>query len=101
MFFENRRFERYRTCIRVRVQVRGRDYDGFVLDISQGGMRLSTEQVADVWSGDDVRVECEELGLVTGEVRWRSPGRFGIRFDESTNTTAKFEHFRKHLGPVM
>jgi hypothetical protein len=34
---------------------------------------------------------------MAGIVRWRRPGDFGVRLDESSNTRAKFEAFRKNF----
>ncbi|MEX0956384.1 MAG: PilZ domain-containing protein [Rhizobiaceae bacterium] len=95
---ENRSADRYRAKLRVRVRVRGRDYLGWVMDMSKGGMRVSTDEVAEVLVGDDVEIECTELGLLTGKARWRSPGRFGLRFNTSSNTTAKYERFRRYFA---
>jgi hypothetical protein len=90
---------RYRTRIQVEIQARGEVFGGYILDVSEGGLRVSTERVADVWAGDPVEIRSKELGLLTGTARWRNPGMFGLKFDDSTNTAAKVEHFRKFLGP--
>jgi phenolic acid decarboxylase len=81
--------------------VRENHYDGYVLDMSEVGMRISTGTVAEIWTGDEVKVESEELGLIIGRTQWREPGQFGIIFDDSTNTIAKVQHIRKYFGPPV
>ena len=92
---ENRKAVRHRACLRADIQARCLFLGGYILDISDGGMRVSTDSIAEIWAGERVEVRCRELGLLTGTVRWRSPGEFGVLFDESTNTAAKVQHFKK------
>ena len=92
---EKRKAVRHRACLRADIRAKSLFLGGYILDISDGGMRVSTDTIAEIWAGERVEVRCRELGLLTGTVRWRSPGEFGVRFDESTNTAAKVQHFRK------
>lgn len=101
MILNRRQHTRFRCRIRVRVNVRNQEHEGYALDMSEEGMRVSTDSVADIWTGDEVEVFSEELGLVSGRVQWREPGEFGILFDQTTNTLAKVEHIRKYFGPPV
>ncbi|MBO6719342.1 MAG: PilZ domain-containing protein [Rhizobiaceae bacterium] len=75
--------------MRVRVRVRDHDYAGYLTNISKGGMRLSTDEVAEIWTGDRVEVLSNDFGLMTGTARWRSPGNLGVRFNDTTNNNAR------------
>lgn len=94
---DGRRKPRYRCRIRVAITTRRGRSEGCVLDVSEGGMRLQTDRVIDVWTGDEVEISCPELGLITGTARWRSPGQLGIRFDNSTNMQAKVQALQKFM----
>jgi hypothetical protein len=89
MICDKRGVTRHQCRMRVEIRTRGRDYLGYLLNVSKGGMRLSTDEVAEIWTGDRVEVTSEEFGLVTGVARWRAPGQFGVRFNNSTNNSAK------------
>lgn len=78
-----------RCRIRAELHARGKFYGSYIVDISSRGMRLLTDEVAEVWTGDRVNVRSEELGLVTGTTRWRAPRRLGILLDVTTNNRAK------------
>ncbi|MBO6719341.1 MAG: PilZ domain-containing protein [Rhizobiaceae bacterium] len=82
---------RHRCRLRVRIHARGRVYTGHVLNISRGGMRLTTDEIAEVWTGDDVEVVSSELGAMTGVARWRGPGELGIRFHNSAYNAGNFD----------
>ncbi|MDN2578725.1 PilZ domain-containing protein [Aquibium sp. ELW1220] len=101
MIVDRRGLTRFRCRIRVQIRVRNNLYQGYALDISEEGMRISTDTVVDIWTGDDVEVESEELGMIIGRTLWREPGEFGIKFEESTNTAAKVNHIRKYFGPPI
>ena len=94
---DNRRKPRYRVRFRVAINTpRGRT-EGYVLDLSETGMRLQTDQVLDVWIGEEVSIEALEFGMISGKARWRAPGRLGVRFEESTNTSAKVQALQKYM----
>lgn len=89
MSSNKRGLTRYECRMRVRIRARGRDYLGHLINISKGGMRLSTDEIAEIWIGDRVEVMGTEFGLVSGVARWRAPGMLGIRFNDTTNNTAR------------
>jgi hypothetical protein len=80
---DSRRAKRHRCKMRVRIHARGKVYDGHMFNISRGGMRLTTDQIAEIWTGDEIEVVSSELGSMTGIARWRGPGELGIRFHNS------------------
>lgn len=101
MIVERRQRTRFRCRIRVRIQVRNKHFEGYALDLSEEGARVSTDTIADIWTGDEAEIVSEELGLLTGRIQWREPGQFGLLFDNSTNTAAKINHIRKYFGPPV
>jgi hypothetical protein len=68
-----------RCRIPVVIHARGRDHRGYVLRLFEDGLELSTEQVAEIWTGDEVRVMGEGFGPVAGTARWRIPRRLGVK----------------------
>lgn len=97
---EKRRTPRHRCRIAAKVRIGGKDYDGHIIDLSESGVRVTSDHLKEIWTGDRVEVFSEALGWAAGSVRWRRPGSFGVRLDESSNTRAKFEAFRKNFIPA-
>lgn len=95
---EKRRVPRHRCRMAAKVRFGGKDYEGHIIDLSEHGVRVISEQLKEIWTGDRVEVFSEALGWTTGSVRWRRPGSFGVRLDESSNTRAKFEAFRRNFA---
>ena len=97
---DKRRVPRHRCRVPAQIRFGGKNYDGHIVDLSETGVRLVTDQLRDVWTGDRVEVFSADLGWMSGSVRWRRPGDFGLRLDESSNTRAKFQAFRKNFIPA-
>jgi hypothetical protein len=98
MTWDKRGTERHRCRLRVRIRARGKVYLGHLLNISKGGVRLSTDQIAEIWTGDEVEVVSPEFGSVVGIARWRAPGQLGVMFHDSAynaaNVTMLWRSFR-------
>jgi hypothetical protein len=94
---DKRRALRHRCRVSAQIRVGGKNYDGHIVDLSETGVRLLADQLTDVWTGDRVEVFSADLGWMSGYVKWRRPGDFGLRLDESSNTRAKFAAFRKNF----
>ena len=94
---DKRRVPRHRCRVPAQIRFGGKNYDGHIVDLSETGVRLLADTLTDVWTGDRVEVFSADLGWMSGRVRWRRPGDFGLRLDESSNTRAKFEAFRKNF----
>ena len=92
---EKRQTSRQECRLPAKVHTRRHVYDAQVIDISEGGMCVSTHRHAEVFSGDRVEVVGEAFGLMAGTVRWRAFDRMGIRFRDCTDTKAKLESLRK------
>jgi hypothetical protein len=75
----------------------GKNYDAHIVDVSENGVHVVSETLRDIWTNDRVEIFSADLGWMTGSVRWRQPGDFGVRLEESSNTRAKFEAFRKNF----
>lgn len=87
---DKRRKVRERCKIRVDIWAGGKHTAGYVLDISETGLRLTTDDVLDIWRGDPVELRSLELGFMQGIARWRTPRMIGVELESSTNTLAKF-----------
>lgn len=97
---DKRRKKRQRCKIRVDIWAGGRHTTGYVIDLSETGLRLTTDQVLDIWRGDPVELRSFELGFMQGIARWRTPRMLGVELESSTNTLAKFEAYHKlHRSP--
>ena len=94
---DKRRAQRHNCRVPARIRVRDKSYDGFIVDVSETGVRLVGAELTNIWTGDRVELFSEDLGWMTGGVRWRRPGTIGLRLEESSNTRAKFEAFRKNF----
>lgn len=91
------RREAKRTACKIRATAHclGRNSPAAVLDLSPHGLRiyLRADISADV--GSQVTVETDQLGSLSGEVRWVRFPYLGIALARSSNTTAKIESYFK------
>ncbi|MDX3925632.1 MAG: PilZ domain-containing protein [Shinella sp.] len=78
---------------------------GRVVDLSETGMAIDLEKPMQVMQGQPVTFESEELGRLTGTVRWYANGRIGIQYKLTTNALAQissyFRFFHQPVKPVM
>ena len=76
-----------------------------VVDLSPTGMAFDIEKPIQISPGQIVTVESEELGRLSGTVRWYSNGRLGIQYKLSTNALAQissyFRFFHEEVRPVL
>jgi len=76
-----------------------------VVDLSSTGMAFEVEKPIQATQGQMVTVESEELGRLSGTVRWYSNGRLGIQYKLSTNALAQitsyFRFFHEEVRPVL
>jgi PilZ domain len=94
---DKRRGPRHRCRVAAQIRFCGKNYDGHIIDLSENGVRLLADELTDIWTGDRVEVFSADLGWMSGRVKWRRPGAFGLSLDESSNTRAKFQAFRKNF----
>ncbi len=98
MTWDKRDSDRHRCRMRVSIRARGKEYAGFVLNISRGGMRLTTDSVGEIWTGDEVEVVSSEVGAMTGIARWRAPGELGIRFHNSAYNAGNLKALGRRMA---
>ncbi len=76
-----------------------------VVDLSPTGMAFDLEKPVQAMPGQLVTIESEELGRLSGTVRWYSNGRLGIQYKLSTNALAQinsyFRFFHEEVKPVL
>lgn len=101
MGVDNRRSTRFRCRVPVEICAGGTRCNGHVLDLSESGMRIATDEVLNVWRGDAVEIRGEEFGLLQATARWRAPRMLGVELQESTNTLAKVTSYFKNYGRDM
>jgi hypothetical protein len=87
------------------VKVMNQSIRGRVVDLSPSGMALDLEKPVQAAPGQMVTIESEELGRLTGTVRWFRNGRLGIEYKLSTNALAQitsyFRFFHQEVRPVL
>ncbi|AYG58950.1 PilZ domain-containing protein [Rhizobium jaguaris] len=102
---KTRRSPRKRVRLMGRVRYFAKAVVGRVVDISTGGIALDLQSPIYAAAGSKVRVECDEIGILDGVVRWIHNGRIGIEFDPSSNASAQvasyFRFFHKEIQPVL
>lgn len=78
---------------------------GRIVDLSPSGMALDLETPMRVSPGQLVTVESDELGRLTGTVRWYANGRIGVEYKLTTNALAQissyFRFFHQEVKPVI
>jgi hypothetical protein len=97
--------DRSRVRIFVNVQVMHQSSRARVVDLSPTGMAFDLEKPIQAMPGQMVTIESEELGRLSGTVRWYSNGRLGIQYKLSTNALAQiasyFRFFHEEVKPVL
>ncbi|ANH03240.1 MULTISPECIES: PilZ domain-containing protein [Shinella] len=96
---------RSRVRIFATVRVMHQSTRARVIDLSPTGMAFDVEKPIQAMAGQLVTVESEELGRLSGTVRWYSNGRLGIEYKLSTNALAQitsyFRFFHEEVRPVL
>ncbi|MGJ8570874.1 MAG: PilZ domain-containing protein [Hoeflea sp.] len=86
------------TELRATITCMGRTTQATVIDMSQGGMCIYLRSHIPISPGEEITIKTEEMGYLTGTVRWFRRPRLGIQLDMSSNTSAKVESFyKKHI----
>lgn len=97
--------DRSKVRIFATVRVMQQTSRGRVVDLSPTGMALDLEKPIQAMSGQLVTIESEELGRLSGTVRWFRNGRLGIEYKLSTNALAQinsyFRFFHEEVRPVL
>lgn len=96
-----------RSSVRIfaTVHVMHQSVRGRVVDLSPSGMALDLEKPVQASPGQLVTIESEELGRLSGTIRWFSNGRLGVEYKLSTNALAQitsyFRFFHTEVRPVL
>jgi hypothetical protein len=102
---KSRRSQRSRTRMMARVRYLAKATTGRVVDVSTSGIALDLLSPIHAATGSKVRIECDDLGILEGAVRWIHGGRIGIEFDPTSNASAQvasyFRFFHKDIQPVL
>lgn len=97
--------DRSKVRIFANVQVMHQSSRARVVDLSPTGMAFDLEKPLQAMPGQMVTIESEELGRLSGTVRWYSNGRLGIQYKLSTNALAQitsyFRFFHTEVKPVL
>lgn len=92
---ELRKHRRVSCKIRATLRYMGREARAAVLDVSESGLRLYIGTDLGAAVGQQVTVLSEELGQLTGDVRWVRFPRMGVNLHSSSNTAAKIASYFK------
>ncbi|MEM5492207.1 PilZ domain-containing protein [Hoeflea sp. AS16] len=95
--FVGRAQPRDKTRMHAHIDCKGNETRGSVLDLSKLGAGLYLSQDIPVAFGDEIHFKTEEMGHLTGTVRWSRSPRVGVALLESSNTEAKVESYYKRL----
>lgn len=87
--------ERTACKIRATAHCLGHSSPAAVLDLSPNGLRVYLRVDINASVGSHVTVETEELGTLSGEVRWIRFPHLGVALARSSNTAAKIESYFK------
>ena len=97
--------DRSRVRIFATVHIMHQTARGRVIDLSPSGMAIDLEKPVQAMPGQLVTIESEELGRLSGAIRWYSNGRLGIEYKLSTNALAQitsyFRFFHTEVRPVL
>jgi len=95
--FVGRAQPRDKTRMRAEIDCKGKGTKGSVLDLSKLGAGLYLSHDIPVNFGDEIHFRTEEMGHLTGTVRWARRPRVGVALLSSSNTEAKIESYYKML----
>lgn len=97
--------DRSKVRIFATVHIMHQSTRGRVVDLSPTGLALDLEKPVQAMKGQAVVLESEELGRLSGTIRWYSNGRLGIEYKLSTNALAQinsyFRFFHEEVRPVL
>lgn len=94
---KGRALRRDKTRMRAKIDCKGNETPGSVLDLSKLGAGLYLSKDIPIGPGDKVSFSTEEMGHLSGTVRWAQCPRVGVELLESSNTEAKVESYYKML----
>lgn len=79
------------------VTCKGGSSRGIVKDLSAAGICFQLYFDINAKTGQEVSIESNEFGHLTGVVQWYRGDKIGIRLDPSSNTTAQISSYFKYF----
>jgi len=95
--FVGRAQPRDKTRMRATIDCKGKETLGSVLDLSKLGAGLYLSKDIPISFGDEIHFRTNEMGHLSGTVRWFRSPRVGVSLLLSSNTEAKVESYYKML----
>lgn len=92
-----RKAKRTETKFTAEVSCKGGKSRGFVKDLSPGGICFQLYFDINAKTGQEVTIDSDELGHLTGIVHWYRGDRIGIRLHASSNTSAQVSSYFKYF----
>ncbi|MFK0272765.1 PilZ domain-containing protein [Ensifer sp. NPDC090286] len=89
--------QRTQTKITGTVTVKSGSSSGVVKDLSAEGICFQLLFDIGAKTGQEVTIRSEELGFLTGMVRWYRGDKIGIKLNLSSNTAAQISSYYKHF----
>ncbi|WVT74923.1 PilZ domain-containing protein [Sinorhizobium chiapasense] len=92
-----------RTGVRTQTKITGMvtcktgSSNGVVKDLSDEGICFQLYFDIGAKTGQEVTIRSEELGFLTGMVRWYRGDKIGIKLNLSSNTAAQISSYYKHF----
>ncbi|SOE08430.1 PilZ domain-containing protein [Hoeflea halophila] len=83
------------TELRAVITCMGRKTHATIIDISMGGMCIYLNSHIPISPEEEIEIKTEEMGYLTGTVRWFRRPRLGVQLDMSSNTAAKVQSYYK------
>ncbi len=83
------------TELRATITCMGRTTHATIIDISMGGMCIYLNSHIPISPEEEITIKTQEMGYLTGTVRWFRRPRLGVQLEMSSNTAAKVESFYK------
>lgn len=98
---KTRHTARHRTRIIATIRYGEHDRSGQVINLSASGLAIQLERPLFASAGSRIRVTCDALGMLEGNVTWSEGVRIGVQFDRSSNAWAKVaSYFRFYHTPA-
>ncbi|HEV7309107.1 PilZ domain-containing protein [Ensifer sp.] len=91
--------QRTQTKITGMVTCKTGSSNGVVKDLSAEGICFQLYFDIGAKTGQEVTIRSEELGFLTGMVRWYRGDKIGIKLNLSSNTAAQISSYYKHFRP--
>jgi hypothetical protein len=97
---DSRRARRFRSKIAVLMEFQGRTIPGRLFDLSETGLSISLDQAFFGQPGSQIIVRCQEIGLISGVVRWVKERKVGVMFSQSSASVAQVKAYFRFFHKI-